>query len=93
MLGSQQNFSTDPMLASTLLSLELRSPVFDGELPESQPDGLYVDGMDPRFRQLWRGGNVVGLGSEEKDSNEVRNELLHRQWAAIEEDRILQVAC
>lgn len=72
MPGSPQNFSTDPVLASTLLSLELRSPAVVAKRPEHQPDGLHVDGLDPRFRQLWCGGSIVGLGSTESDTYEVR---------------------
>lgn len=69
---SSQSFSTDPILASTLLSLDSPSLGSTARGLGYQRTGLHVQGLDPRFAQLWTGGNVVGLGTTESDAHEVR---------------------
>lgn len=69
---SSQSFSTDPLLASTLLNLDSTSPGSNAKRLGYQQSGLHVQGLDPCFTQLWRGGSVIGLGATDSDTHEVR---------------------
>lgn len=72
MPGSPQVLSTEPVLASTLLNLELQSTSSGVQKLGPQPTGLRVEGLDLRFNQLWSGGSVVGIGAADPDDYEVR---------------------
>jgi hypothetical protein len=67
-----QSSSPDPMLASTLLNLDSPFPGSNAKRLGYQRSGLHVQGLDPPFTQLWRGGSVVGVGATDSDTHEVR---------------------
>ena len=58
-------YQIEPIRASTLLDLEGRD-TSEGSttstLPEARRTGLWIRGLDTRFRALWRGGRVIGIG-------------------------------
>lgn len=56
----------DPMKASTLLELEgsdVSVTLPAATSPEARRTGLWIRGLDTRFRALWRSGRVIGIGT------------------------------
>jgi hypothetical protein len=67
----------DPVKASTLLSLEQRSAghaLLGSAVPEARRPGPWVRGLDTRFRGLWRGGMVIGIGATDAEEEMMRQE-------------------
>ncbi|KAI1610665.1 glyoxal oxidase N-terminus-domain-containing protein [Exophiala viscosa] len=65
MADSIGEYSVDPIRASTLLDLEgwdASEGSTTSTSPEARRTGLWIRGLDTRFRALWRGGRVIGIG-------------------------------
>ncbi|KAK5206599.1 hypothetical protein LTR47_010808 [Exophiala xenobiotica] len=62
--SSEVEVVLDPVKASTLLDLE-QGRISQGLSAEAARPGIWIRGLDTRFRTVWRGGRVIGIGTDE----------------------------
>ncbi|KAJ9626757.1 hypothetical protein H2204_009902 [Knufia peltigerae] len=64
-------YSLEPIKALTLLDLGTGRKPEDSStsitLEANKRTGIWIRGLDTRFRAVWRGGRVVGIGSRDAD--------------------------
>ncbi|KAK4947037.1 hypothetical protein LTR10_014179 [Elasticomyces elasticus] len=72
MANSTSHYPIEPIRASTLLDLEgweASEGSTTSTSPEARRTGLWIRGLDTRFRALWRGGRVIGIGMTDDMEN------------------------
>jgi hypothetical protein len=62
--SSEVEVVLDPVKASMLLDLE-QGRISQGPSGEAARPGIWIRGLDARFRTVWRGGRAIGIGAVE----------------------------
>ncbi len=84
--SSEVEVVLDPVKASTLLDLE-RGRISQGLSAEATRTGIWIQGLDTRFRDVWQGGRVIGIGTAEATEDGLDQERVSAAYISFHQLR------